>query len=124
MFHMVAPDRSARNGTEIRSAHGLATNEPSERRVEDTADGTATSTPRLQTLEARSAAATTGVATRFRSQRASDCKPTEKSSESCLALKFHVHIWMGALPDDVTRIVEIVETKKGRLAESDSGVLS
>ena len=60
---------------------------------------------------------------RFRSQEASDFKPNvwtgQKTNESFTAFKMELQSWAGALHDHMLKVMELVETKEGRMTEAD-----
>ena len=74
-------------------------------------------------LEARSADTATISHMRFRSKEASDFKPNvwtgEKTNESFTAFKMELQNWVGALHDHMLKVMELAETKEGRITEAD-----
>ena len=101
----------------------LVTNDPRIRRIFDASEETATIVSRVQALEARSADTATTSPMRFWSKEASDFKPNvwtgEKMNESFAAFKMELQNWVGALHDKMLKVMELGETKKGRITEAD-----
>ena len=60
---------------------------------------------------------------RFGSKEASDFKPNEltgeKMNETFTAFKMELQNWVGALHDHMLKVMELAETKEGRITEAD-----
>ena len=102
----------------------LFTSEPRVRRVIEAGDEATAVTSRLQDLETRSTGAMTSVAQRFRGKEATDYKPQtwsgEKRSESFTLFKMELQSWVGSLHDNVMKVMDVAETKEGKLMELDT----
>ena len=60
---------------------------------------------------------------RFRSKEASDFKTNvwtgEKKNGSFTAFKMELQNWVGVLHDHMLKVMELAETKEGRITEAD-----
>ena len=101
----------------------LVTNDPRIKRIVDASEETATIVSRGQALEAKSADTATISHMRFRSKEASDFKTNvwtgEKTNESFTAFKMELQNWVGALHDLMLKVMELAQTKEGRITEAD-----
>ena len=102
----------------------LVTNDPRIKRIVDASEETATIVSRVQALEARSADTATISHMRFRSKEARDFKPNvwtgeTTTNESFTTFKMELQNWVGALQDHMLKVMELAETKEGRITEAD-----
>ena len=81
-------------------------------------------TSRFQALETRSAGAMTSVAQSLRGKEATEYKPHirsgEKGSERFTAFKMELRNWAGSLHDNMMRVMDVADTKEGRLMELET----
>ena len=99
----------------------LVTTEPRVRMVTEAGDDATAVKSRLQALETRCTGAMKSVAQRFRGKEATAYKRRmwsgEKGSESYIAFKMELLVWVGSLHDNTIEVMDVAEAKEGRLME-------